>query len=151
MIWVRRYLAVVGVAAMLGALFSLTLPLHLDAVDRHGQPLPCGTALQPNRGVVTAEDHLNEVLHHQNAARFRPSDYSGECAQWITLKRYVALGVATSGALMMAAAGPRRRRTAHGARAGIGHALRCTHLARPRHAVPPITPTPDRHASRRLS
>jgi hypothetical protein len=98
---VRCYLAVVGLAAMLGALVSLTLPLHLDAADRHGRPLPCGSALRFDHDTVAAEDQLNQQLHEQND-RLQISDYAGECAAWVKLKRRAALLVGTAGAAVIA-------------------------------------------------
>lgn len=111
---VRCYLAVVGVAAMLGALVSLMLPVHLNAADRHGRPLPCGSALRPDHDTVGAEDALNEQLHAQNAT-LAISDYTGECASWAARKRRAALFVAAAGAAVIASTelvirGIRRRR-----------------------------------------
>ena len=65
---VRCSQAVVGVAAMLGALVSLMLPIHLVAADRHGRPIPCGSALRLDHATVGAEDALNEQRHAQNAS-----------------------------------------------------------------------------------
>jgi hypothetical protein len=114
MIWARRYLIAAGAAAVLGALLSLCLPIHLDAADRNGQFLSCGTALNPDGVGVGAEDRLNALRHSRDRDRLHLSDYTGECAAWIIVKREVALGVAsTSVGVIIAAAflmHPSRRR-----------------------------------------
>ena len=102
MTWLRRYVAAIGAAAILGALASLAVPLHLDAADRNGRALPCGTGLRPNLSIVTTEDQLNGFLHDQDTNRYHRSDYIGECAGWILRKRHAALFVGATGALTLA-------------------------------------------------
>ena len=102
MTWVRRYLGAVGTALIVGALVSLAVPMHLDAADRHGHSLPCGTALHPDRGIVVAEDQHNGMLHSQNGGSYHRSDYIGECAAWVQHKRRAALWVGSAGAMIIA-------------------------------------------------
>lgn len=114
MTWPRRHLAAVGLAAMLGALLSLALPLHLDAFNRYGATLTCGNALHFDATAVVAEDEVNAARHARNSARYQRSDYTGECEQWIGLRRQAAGAVFTGGAAVAIAAlvflHPRRRR-----------------------------------------
>ena len=46
---VRWFAALAGLAAVLGAMVSLTLPLALHVADRRGEPIVCGTGWHGER------------------------------------------------------------------------------------------------------
>ncbi len=113
----RRGWQVLGAAAMLGAFLALCVPLSLRVVDRAGQPIACGTGLQPDTSVARYVDTLNAQLRAQGGAAFVASDYVGECAALIGDRRAVAGTVAGVGAAVLltaltapAAVGARRVR-----------------------------------------
>jgi hypothetical protein len=117
----RWFVALLGLAAILGATVSLAIPLALDVVDRTGVRIACGSGWQPDGGTARHEDTLNHQQHLLVGAQFIVSDYAGECAEKIVDRRQLAAGVgAFGGALALATllvryAGsdrPRRRREA---------------------------------------
>lgn len=110
----RRLSGLVGLAAVLGALISLYFPLALGAVDRTGTPIACGTGLHPDPSAAKHEDSLNHQEHHLVSTQYIVSDYSGECAQLIAERRWMAAGVGGLGAVLVlvgasAVIGPVRR------------------------------------------
>lgn len=123
----RSVLNLVGAAAMLGALGAALLPLGLNAVDRAGQPIPCGSGVNPNYEVAAQQDRLNLDQHTLAGPGFMASDYVEQCSALVTGRRTAAFTVAGAGGalVLMSFAGPlivrslssRRGRQAQHARA----------------------------------
>ena len=97
-----RWVPVAGLAMVLGGALSLAMPLRLDAADHDGRPLACGSGWHAQDATVQAEDQLNALRHAQDPDRYHLSNYTAECSQWITAKRWAALGAAGSGSAMLA-------------------------------------------------
>jgi hypothetical protein len=100
----RSALNLVGAAAMLGALGALLVPLGLDAVDRAGQPIPCGSGVHPNYGVAGQQDRLNLDQHTLGGPGFMTSDYVEQCSALVGTRRTVAFLVAGAGGALLLAA-----------------------------------------------
>jgi hypothetical protein len=118
---VRWFVALLGLAAILGAVVSLAIPLALDVVDRTGVRIACGSGWQPDGGTARHEDTLNHQQHLLVGAQFVVSNYAGECAEKIVDRRNLAAGVGAFGAVLAlgtllvfyaGSARPRRRREA---------------------------------------
>ena len=93
-----------GVAAIVGALIALTMPVGLGAADRTGSAITCGTPMSPSLGTARHEDSLNSQLHRMVGSQYRTSDDAGQCESLIALKFRVALPVAALGGLAIAMA-----------------------------------------------
>jgi hypothetical protein len=110
----RGLSGLVGLAAVLGALISLYIPLSLGVVDRTGTPITCGTGLYPDSSTARHEDSLNHQEHHLVSTHYLVSDYAGECGELIAARRWMAGGVGALGAVLVvfgasAIIGPVRR------------------------------------------
>lgn len=101
MLLVRWFAALAGLAAVLGAMVSLTLPLALHAADRRGEPIGCGTGWHGEPAAAAQEDAFNRQQHLLVGAQFVISDYAGECDQRVDDRRRLAAAVAGSGAALM--------------------------------------------------
>lgn len=98
-----RWLAYpLGVAAVVGALIALTMPVSLGAAARSGSPIACGTALSPDLTTARHEDSLNRQLIQFAGPRYHPSHYADECDAIIALKRRAGMPVAALGGLVIA-------------------------------------------------
>ena len=118
-VMLRWFAVLAGLAAVLGALVSMSMPLALHVVDRAGVPIACGSGWQADAGKARREDSLNHQAHQLVGAQFVISDYTGECAGKVTDRRWLAAGVAGAGAAVVLGAvlapyvvrdRPRRRR-----------------------------------------
>jgi len=94
----RWFVALAGLAAVLGALVSLSMPMTLHVVDRTGVPIACGTGLHSDGETARHEDSLNHQQHQLVGAQFVVSDYAGECTERVVDRRWLAAGVAGFGA-----------------------------------------------------
>ncbi|MFA5711045.1 hypothetical protein [Mycolicibacterium sp.] len=115
---VRSGWQLLGAAAVLGAFLALCVPLSLSVVDRAGQPIGCGSGLNPDTSAARYVDTVNQRLHVHGGAAFVASDYVGECHGLIGDRRAVAGTVGGVGtAVLLTAliapvvAGARRSRT----------------------------------------
>lgn len=97
----RSILNLLGASAMLGAMVAVALPLGLNAVDRTGQPIPCGSAFSPDYEVAGKQDLLNLDQHTLAGPAFATSDYVVQCAGLVTNRRNVALSVGGGGAALL--------------------------------------------------
>jgi hypothetical protein len=100
----RGFIALAGIAAVLGALLSLCMPLALGMVDRAGEPIGCGTGWFSEPGTAVHEDALNHQEHHLVSSAYLLSDYAGDCAGMIADRRWLAGGVALFGIALTAGA-----------------------------------------------
>lgn len=97
----RWVLGVVGAAAVLGALLGLTVPLSLQAVDRSGLPIACGTGFHPDADRAAREDAFNQDLHRSYGAPYELSDYRAQCDATVSSRRHISVSVmAVGGALL---------------------------------------------------
>lgn len=99
----RSVLILLGVAAVLGSLVALAMPLGLTAVDRAGTPIPCGNGLAPADEIAAKQDLLNLDQHTLAGPAFATSDYVAQCAGLVSDRRTVALAVGGSGAALLLA------------------------------------------------
>ncbi|MCV6976891.1 hypothetical protein [Mycobacterium bourgelatii] len=97
-------LGIIGAAAVLAALLVLPLPLSLQAVDRTGLPIACGTAFHPDYDFAAREDALNKDLHSSFGAFYVPSDYENQCAAIVATRRGIAYSVLVGGGVLLGAA-----------------------------------------------
>lgn len=95
-----RSLIVVGMASLLGAVLALSVPVHLNAVDRSGNPIPCGDGLHPTYDAAREQDALNLEQHLNRGAAFLASDYVGQCAALQSHRRTIATPVGAVGVIM---------------------------------------------------
>jgi hypothetical protein len=104
----RSVLNLVGAAAVLGALVATLLPLGLDAVDRAGEPIPCGSGAHPNYQVAAQQDRLNLDQHTLAGPGYMASDYVEQCSELVGARRTAAFSVAGAGAglVLVGWAGP---------------------------------------------
>jgi len=93
----RWFAALAGVAAVLGAMVSLSLPLALHVVDRTGMPIACGTGWHPEDYTARHVDSLNNQQHVLVGSQFVLTDYAGECTERVVNRRWLAAGVAGVG------------------------------------------------------
>ncbi|CAM3006838.1 hypothetical protein MYIN104542_13895 [Mycobacterium intermedium] len=100
----RWVLGIVGAAAVLASLLVLPLPLSLQAVDRTGVPITCGTGLHPDYNLAAREDALNKDLQSSFGALYVPSDYENQCAAIITTRRGIAYSVLVTGGALLGTA-----------------------------------------------
>ncbi|MBI2702024.1 hypothetical protein [Mycobacterium gordonae] len=98
----RWVLGVVGAAAVLGSLFGLTLPLSLQAVDRSGAPIACGTGFHPDHRRAAREDAVNRDLHTGFGAHYELSDYRAQCDALVSARRNISVNVAVFGGALLA-------------------------------------------------
>ncbi len=98
----RWVLGVVGAAAVLGSLFGLTLPLSLQAVDRSGSPIACGTGFHPDHRRAAREDVVNRDLHTRFGAHYEVSDYRAQCDAVVSARRNISVNVAVFGSALLA-------------------------------------------------
>ena len=75
----RWFAGLAGLAAVLGALVSLSIPLALHVVDRAGVPIGCGSAWHSDASTARREDSFNRQQHLLVSPQFVLSDYAGEC------------------------------------------------------------------------
>jgi|KBSSwiStaDraftv2_1062776.scaffolds.fasta_scaffold365036_2 hypothetical protein len=94
-------LRLLGVAAVLGSLLALAMPLSLGAVDRAGTPITCGTGYSADIGTAQRVDQLNLSQHSLGGPSFITTDYVGECAALIADRRWVAITVLALGAVIV--------------------------------------------------
>jgi hypothetical protein len=92
------FVGLAGLAAVLGALVSLSMPLALRVADRAGAPIACGSAWHADASTARREDSFNTQQHLLVSPQFVVSDYAGECAQQVDDRRWLVLGVAGCGA-----------------------------------------------------
>lgn len=97
----RWFLKLLGVAAVLGALFAAAIPLGLTAVDRTGDPIPCGNALRPAYDIAAKQDLLNLDQHTLVGPTFAKSDYAQQCAERVGDRRTTAMWVAGAGVAVL--------------------------------------------------
>ena len=97
----RWVFGVVGAAAVLGALFGLTLPLSLQVVDRSGLPIACGTGFHPDHYRATREDAANQELHDSFGAPYEPSDYTAQCDAIVSTRRSISVSVIAFGGALL--------------------------------------------------
>lgn len=97
----RSVLNLLGVAAVLGSLVALTLPMGLTAVDRAGTPIPCGNGMAPGYETAAKQDQLNLDQHTLAGPAFATSDYVDQCAGLIRDRRTIAFAVGGSGAALL--------------------------------------------------
>ncbi len=104
----RSVINLVGAAAMLGALGATFIPLALDAVDRAGQPIPCGNGARPDYSVAAQQDQLNLDQHTLAGPGFMASDYVEQCSALVGTRRSAFFAVAGAGGVLLLAgtAGP---------------------------------------------
>lgn len=116
----RSVLNLVGAAAMLGALVAALLPLGLDAVDRAGQPIPCGSGAHADYGVAAQQDQLNLDQHTLAGPGFATSDYVEQCSALVGTRRSAVFSVAGAGGalILVAFAGPLAVRVVGSRRSG---------------------------------
>jgi hypothetical protein len=95
-----RSLIVMGMASLLGALFALSIPLHLNSVDRGGVPIPCGNGLHPRYEVAREQDALNLDQHLNRGPEFVASDYADQCAALQSRRWSIASPVGAAGIVM---------------------------------------------------
>ena len=93
----RWFAALAGLAAVLGAMVSLSMPMALLVVDRTGVPIACGTGWHSDGETARHEDSLNHQQHLLVGSQFVVSDYAGECTQRVVNRRWLAAGVAGFG------------------------------------------------------
>ncbi len=99
--WVLRwFVALAGLAAVLGAMVSLTMPLALRVADRTGVPISCGTGWRSDAERARHEDSLNRQQHLLVGSQFVVSDYAAECAGRVVDRRWLAAGVAGFGFML---------------------------------------------------
>lgn len=115
---VRSGWQLLGAAAVLGAFLALCVPLSLSVVDRAGQPIACGSGLNPDASAARYVDTVNRQLRIEGGAAFVASDYVGECSGLIGDRRAAAGTVGGVGAAVLLTAliapvvvGARRSRT----------------------------------------
>ena len=94
MLLVRWLATLAGLAAVLGAMVSLTLPLTLHVVDRRGEPIVCGTGWRGDPATAQQEDMFNRQQHLLVGEQFVISNYAGECDRRVVDRRHLAAGVA---------------------------------------------------------
>ena len=97
----RSVLNLVGAAAMLGALGAALVPLGLNAVDRAGEPIPCGNGAHPNYQVAAQQDRLNLDQHTLAGPGYMASDYVEQCSEMVGARRSAAISVAGAGGALM--------------------------------------------------
>lgn len=104
----RSVLNLVGAAAVLGALGATLVPLALTAVDRTGQPIPCGNGARPDYSVAAQQDRLNLDQHTLAGPGFMASDYVEQCSAMVATRRAAVFSVAGAGGVLVLAgcAGP---------------------------------------------
>jgi len=139
-------------ASLLGVLLALSIPIHLNSVDRSGNPIPCGDGIHPRYDVARDQDAISLAEHVNRGPAFVASDYAGQCAAMHARRRSIAVPVGAAGIIMTLSA--------------IGLALRSGLKPRrrttfPRHALPgaitdvpyhsPAVPASARTAFGRLS
>lgn len=100
----RSILNLLGTAAVLGALIAAAMPLALDAVDRAGQPIPCGNGIGPAYNAAAKLDLFNLDQYTLAGPGMAVSDYSEQCAGLVSARRAAALTVGGGGAALMLAA-----------------------------------------------
>lgn len=98
----RWVLGVLGTAAVLGALFGLSLPLSLHVVDRSGAPIACGTGFHPDHRRAAREDDVNQDLHASFGAPYELSDYTDQCDALVAARRSISLDVIAVGGALLA-------------------------------------------------
>lgn len=100
----RWFAALAGLAAVLGAAVSLSMPLALHVVDRRGEPIACGTGWHTDPDPARHEDVFNHEQHLLVGAQFVLSDYVAECGRRVADRRRMAAGVAGCGSAFLLAA-----------------------------------------------
>lgn len=101
-----RLLVIAGMASMLGALLSLSTPLHLSSIDRAGSRIPCGSGLEPQYEVAREQDQISADENRTRGPAFMVSDYETQCRVVLSQRRSVAapVGAAGSVAVLLVAA-----------------------------------------------
>jgi hypothetical protein len=94
--WVRL-LVIAGMASMLGALLSLSTPLHLHSIDRSGSRIPCGTGLDPRYEVARDQDQISVDENLTRGPAFTVSNYEAQCRDVLSERRSVAVPVGAAG------------------------------------------------------
>lgn len=97
----RSVMNLVGAAAMLGALGATFMPLALNAVDRAGQPIPCGNGAQPDYSVAAQQDRLNLDQYTLAGPGFMASDYVEQCSAMVSTRRSAFFSVAGAGGALL--------------------------------------------------
>lgn len=100
----RSITNLLGAAAVLGALIAAAMPLALDAVDRTGRPIPCGTGFGPAYTAAAKLDLFNLDQYTLAGPGMAVSDYSDQCAGLVGVRRAAAVSVGAGGAALMLAA-----------------------------------------------
>lgn len=95
------FVALAGMAAVLGALVSLMMPVALHVVDRTGVPIACGSGWHADTDTARHEDSLNHQHHQLVGAQFVVTDYAGECATKVSDRRWLTAGVAGAGTALL--------------------------------------------------
>lgn len=96
----RPLLYLFGTAALLGALIAGAMPLALNAVDRAGEPIPCGNGFRPAYGIAAQQDLLNLDQHTLAGPGYAKSDYTEQCNTLIAARRTASLSVGGAGAAL---------------------------------------------------
>ena len=96
----RWFAALAGLAAVLGALVALSIPLALHMVDRRGEPIACGTGWHGDPAVARHEDVLNRQQHLLVGEQFVLTNYAAECDRLVADRRWLAAGVAGCGSAL---------------------------------------------------
>lgn len=100
---VRWCVGVLGAAAVLGSVLAMAAPATLYAVDRSGQRITCGTALEPVYETAAREDAVNQRLHNTRGPLFQQTSYTDDCAALISERRSVGMPAAVLGAVAVVA------------------------------------------------
>ncbi len=99
-----RLLSLAGAAAVLGALLSTAIPVHLGSVDRAGTPIPCGNGFHPRLEVAREQDQLNFDQHTSGGPMFVTSNYVEQCQSILSDRQSTTLPVGAGGAAALIAA-----------------------------------------------
>ena len=92
-----RLLSLAGAAAVLGALLSAAIPVHLGSVDRAGAPIPCGNGFHPRLEVAREQDQLNFDQHTSGGPMFVTSNYVEQCQSILSDRQSTTLPVGAGG------------------------------------------------------
>lgn len=97
----RAFLAALGAFILIGALITMSSPIHLDgAHDGSGKPVVCGDVYSSSRSTAPNADQDNEFFRIFNR-NTRATDYVSECRSARTMRQVWTIPVAIVGGALL--------------------------------------------------
>lgn len=104
----RWLLAIVGLAAAIGAGVALLIPVHIDSMDMYGNDISCGIAFRSDTKAAWMKDHQAVLAGGSNPGNVDACESALSTRKMWALPLAIVGGVVLLGALVVRSPVPQR-------------------------------------------